>query len=648
MKNVKLIALELTNFKGIRKLVLAANGADLDIYGDNGTGKTTIADAFYWLLFGKDSLGRSDFEIKTLDESGQPINFLDHTVFAALNIDGEEITLEKTLREKWVKQRGSVDREFQGHETEYLINGIPKSKGEYTAFVKSIADEDIFKLLTNPMYFNNTLDKKKRREMLFSIFGDVSDTEVIAANSALLGDLAGLLGKHTIDELRTATGAQKRRINNDLQAIPNRIDEASRYINTEITGDVDILRGIVEKVDADIERKTEELRNLTADTEADAYRQKVEDEIRALTREKQIEIGENEYEYKQLCAEADRARETVSRLYRELSNCKGDALEKQAIEELNDRLSRLRAEWQTVFDTQYTGDEKCPTCGQDLPASQIEEARNRFNERKATTIKSIEAEAERIKAAIKRSEDSITANAAYAEKINAEYMEAHSVLHRAVDKTDAAKAKLDLLKKEAATAIQDKRNALAEWENSRKAGEIVNEGRKVLQEEIEALKAKKRAIEADIYTLKNNEVFKARVSELEADAKRLTAEYERLEREDFLIAEFTRIKASMLEEKINSKFKYAKFKLFDRQINGGIVETCEVTYNGVPYSVLNNAMRINIGLDIISAFSEYYGLSAVIFLDNAESVTNIFKTESQQVRLYVSAADKCLRIEQNN
>ena len=89
----------------------------------------------------------------------------------------------------------------------------------------------------------------------------------------------------------------------------------------------------------------------------------------------------------------------------------------------------------------------------------------------------------------------------------------------------------------------------------------------------------------------------------------------------------------------------ARFKLFENQVNGALAECCETTYNGVPYSNLNNGARLNIGLDIINTLAEHYGFSPPVWLDNAESVTDILPTKGQQIRLIVSGMDKKLRIE---
>jgi len=155
---------------------------------------------------------------------------------------------------------------------------------------------------------------------------------------------------------------------------------------------------------------------------------------------------------------------------------------------------------------------------------------------------------------------------------------------------------------------------------------------------IQALEQAKARFEARESGLK-------RIEELKAEERSLAAEYEELERQLYLTEEFIRTKVKLLEEKINSKFQMARFKLFETQVNGALSECCETTFNGVPYSNLNNGARLNIGLDIINTLSEHYGFAPPVWLDNAESVVNILPTKGQQIRLIVSAADKKLRIE---
>jgi hypothetical protein len=166
-----------------------------------------------------------------------------------------------------------------------------------------------------------------------------------------------------------------------------------------------------------------------------------------------------------------------------------------------------------------------------------------------------------------------------------------------------------------------------------------------IQKEIDTLTDAITALEQAAARLEARKNGEKRIEDLKAEERRLAAEFEELERQLYLTEEFIRAKVQMLEDKINSKFRMARFKLFDVQVNGALNETCETTFNGVPYSNLNNGARLNIGLDIINTLAEHYGFAPVVFIDNAESVVNILPTKGQQIRLIVSGTDKKLRVE---
>jgi hypothetical protein len=136
-----------------------------------------------------------------------------------------------------------------------------------------------------------------------------------------------------------------------------------------------------------------------------------------------------------------------------------------------------------------------------------------------------------------------------------------------------------------------------------------------------------------------------RIEELKIDEKKLSAEYEKLESELYLIEQFIKTKVSLLTDRINAKFEVVRFKLFNILINGGIEDCCEITVGGVPFnSGLNNGARINAGLEIVRVMQEHYKLKAPVFADNAEAVNNLVDVGCQMIRLYVSD-DKQLRIE---
>ena len=113
----------LQNFKGCKNATYTFDGKNVTVCGANGSGKTTIFDAFTWLLFGKDSLDNAKFEIRPLDKDGKQIDNVEICVSATLEIDGKEVELKKTNRQNWVKKRGTQNPVLQGNVNSFILRG---------------------------------------------------------------------------------------------------------------------------------------------------------------------------------------------------------------------------------------------------------------------------------------------------------------------------------------------------------------------------------------------------------------------------------------------------------------------------------------------------------------------------------------------
>lgn len=650
MKQIKLDQLVLRNFKGIRSFVLEANGANVNVYGDNATGKTTLFDAWNWLLFDKDSENKKEFEIKTLNADGSPIHNLDHEVEGTLVIDGNPVTLKKVYREKWTKKRGAVRAEFTGHTTEYFIDGVPVKKGEYEAAVSSIADEVQFRLLTDPRYFNESLRWQERRGILLAVSGDISDDEVIASKPEL-AELPGILNSRTIEQHRKVVMARRKEINDELERIPVRIDEAERSKpDTEgldeqaLMQEIDAIRARIEEKQAELaavqnggaiaeaERRVAEI-----ETELVRLKSELQDEWLAKIDEQRMALAKAESEHRAAEGEVISLKATIERLRRSADS------QRQEIEQ-------LRQEWHRVNSEQFVAPElpdTCAACGQPLPADQVESARQKaeedFNRLKADRLEQINQRGKSAKAEFMKLDSEIQHMEAEAQALNQKLEQLVAV------KAEEAR-KLAELQKRMEDATSDPRYA-AKQEELRQAKAEVLALRSQAATKLDDIRLEIAKLRNEQAILENRMAYfnvirqqDARIAELQEQEKVLAAEFERLERELFLLDEFTRAKVDLLESRINSRFRLARFKLFREQINGGLEETCEVMVEGVPYGSLNNAARLNVGLDIIATLSEYYGIAAPIFLDNAESVTHPLDTPGQQIRLVVSAADKQLRV----
>lgn len=647
---MKLLKLTLSNFKGIKSFTLDTQGGNSSVWGDNATGKTTLFDAFLWLLFDKDSSNRKDFDIKTLDENGQVKHGLEHTVEAILDLEPDRLVLRKVYSEVWTKKRGSIEPAFSGHQVDHFIDGVPVKKGEFTAKIAEIINEDVFKLLTSPLYFSTQMHWQDRRKVLLDICGDVSIKDVVAANSDLIG-LEEILGNRTLDAHRKVIAARRAEINRELEKIPVRIDEITHGLPSiegikpeSLTQDMAKLRG-------EIREKQQEVATIQSGgqvAEKTKALRMVESEILDLKNRYQAKLDEKvsvkRDELNQTRQEIGSRQVTVGSLTRKISDAQ------DRIEQHTARMNTLRQQWQQVNNQQFNFEQEdcCPTCGQLLPRAQIEAAREKaqlqFNGQKAERLEAINSEGRKLK----------EQNSALEAQV-AQWRDELEAVATEIKGLEANQKDLQ----EYIQAVQSGSQPFTEFEEyvqlTLRKSEIESEIRSLEAGSLEAVAAvhtvihdlqeSLRELERAEARLQQREQSMKRIEELSREQRKLSMEYEQLEKELFLTEEFIRTKVQLLEEKINSRFKMARFKLFDQQINGGLAECCEMQYQGVPFGSLNNAARINVGLDIINTLAEHYGVTAPIFVDNAEAVTEFIETRGQAIRLVVSEKDKKLRVE---
>ena len=636
--NIKIDKLILQNFKGIGNLEIYAGGKNLNIYGNNATGKTTIFDAFMWLLFNKDSLGRSDFGIKTQDSEGNTIHNLEHSVECVLTIDDAILTLKKVYAEKWTKKRGSAEAEFSGHETKYFINEVPSTKGEYTAKISSIIDEELFKTITNPLYFNEHLKWQDRRAILLSICGDMSDADIIASSSEFSSLLDELKGR-TIQEYKKIIQSKQAGINDELKTLPQRIAEARLAIPETEASYTEADKEVIENKIAELNDEIIAIRNGSGSAG-------IESDLRALRSDK-ARLENSKCDISTLNQELSDAQINLQNIKNRINLCREHiATYHQHIEYLSHQADALRKDWHKVNATQYTDSGMCPTCGQPLPAEQIESAKAKFNTARAEQLETITEKGKQVKAEIEERQKMLSDRVKNLEELEKSVADYTTKIENITATIETQKAEFNI-EIENAISVIDLR--IAELEKTAlNSSEAIKSKIDIIQDQITTEKAKLDEINTVLFNGAITERQLKRIADLEADEKRLAGAYAELEKTSFLIDNFLKFKIELLSNKINELFRFAKFKLFDVQINGGVAECCEVTYQGVPYSDLNNASKLNIGLDIINTLCKVHDKTAPIIVDNAESVVALADTDSQKICLYVNGQDKSLRIEKVN
>lgn len=649
MKQVTIRMLSLRNFKGIKSIDVTFNGKTR-IYGDNATGKTTLVDAFMWLLFGKDSTGRKEFSIKTYDSSNNVIHKLDHEVTGIFSVDGETIELKRIFREKWVTRRGSNEPELQGHETLFFWNDVPMKANEYQAKVDEIIAEETFKIISSPLYFNS-LKWQDRREILTAISGDVTD-ESIAETRLEFKALFSALGKKSLDEMKKEISAKKKRLKDELNLIPGRVDEVTRSIPE--AKDWKFIEDEIETLNKNLGIIDEQLQDTSkAHAQFNIKKQKAQQR----THELKTKISDIEFEarkkfnnqMKEKQEVIDNAKSEIDKINRKVQDDIAEIERLQAtIKGYEQKQSELRDKWIKTNAEEFPGygDQTqfvCPTCKQTLPAGDVEtkkaEIRQNWDRRKAENLQEISNEGKGYNPQIERAKKRI--------------------------------AELESLDYE--SQVKKHEQTLSEWENkhltsvqSILSGDKVYNDAKAELEQLESqpqetftteveetnLRLKKTSIQQSVDALKKDlglkeiiEKGEVRKNELLRQEKTYAKELAELEQTEFTIEELTRAKVDALESKINAMFDGVKFRMFDTQLNGGLIECCDTIIDGVPWTDANNAARINAGIAIINVLTKHYGQTAPIWIDNSESVTKIHSTDSQLVELYVSESHKQLEIE---
>ena len=634
---MKLTKLELLNFKGLKSFDIELNG-DVVIRGDNATGKTTVFDSVCWLLFGKDSLDRADFEIKTLD-GGEPIHKVNHEVTGTFTLDeGGTVELKRVYREKYSSPRGG-EVTLTGHTTDYFVDGVPKKEKEYKEMVSSLVDESIFKLITNPLYFNETYSWQNRRKLLLEMCGDIDDAAVINSREDLKR-LAELLDGRTVDDQRKVIASKKTAINKELDMIPVRIDEAVRN-KPEVMADKDKLISDIKTLSTgidDVEKQKAIIKNGFSATKKQS---KIRDINRQLDVRRSDILSDYHKRKQHLRSEYETALSKLKATEAERDRCmdRSNELNKE-IEREAKRIETLTSEFDT-FNSQQFSKESCPTCGQQLPADKQEKLEAEFNANKSKKLEEwkglIDSAAklkenyeEQQKTMISKADgliDDITLQSKERDIKHEEY-EACSEPNIEDDPTYTdLKAQLFLLE------IEEEPGADTE-ELSR------------LDNELSSLKFKKANLETELNKFKLIDDIENRVIELENQQQKLVAEKNELDEASYLMDEFVKAKVDMLEESINARFKLARFKMFNVMLNGNVEECCETTYKGVPYRSMNNAARINVGLDIINALTSYFKVNAPVFIDNAEAVTDFIPVNSQTIKLIVDESESQLVVKE--
>ena len=690
-KQVRIKSLTLINFKGLRNVTVTFGNDVTTISGRNGTGKTTIADGFYWLFFGKDSEGNTDskFGIKTNDANGNFIPDLEHEVAGVFDVidtetgEAETVELRRVFVEEWKTEKGKTERTLKGHHTDYFYNGVPlKTKTEYDAKVAAIIPEDLFKVITDPYYFL-TLHWKAQREYLLRMAGTISDAD-IAANRAEFNELLRRVTGKTMEEYRKEISARRGKVEAQLEKIPTRKDEVTR--NTPVAPDYSALETEKKQIQADL-ADIDAAASSAAEANRVAYEQaaKIQGDINAKkTEQNKIVFDAKEaarkaaYETNRVADDADRDLAQVQR--EETSEANYYAREKSVLtasiatakrrkEDAEKEVAALRVRWEAVNNEQFqektyqtAGPLLCPIFGHqcaDPGAVQRHQCdavaaaeafkknqdaeRTAFYENQTARLDRMDEEGAQLNKTIQEQDGEIARLTSEVAKLDTKHNEA--VAGFISRKANLEKVIADNPRVSTDPTINPQN--LPAWVG--------------LQKEIDQLEARRSAITAPAPGTTTDhaarkaqlnarlseidqklglrstiEASERRLAELDKEAATLAQEKASLQIEEDLIDDFVKDRMAEVERRVNGLFDGVEFRMYKTLVNGEKEPDCVAYIGGVRYQDKNHAGQINAGLAVINALCAFHGVNAPIFVDNAESVNEFPPVSSQLIRLVVS------------
>lgn len=660
MKQIKLLSMHIQNFKGCKDRAIEF-GQTTRITGDNGVGKSTVFDAYLWLLFDKNSKGVTNFAVRPLTESGETINNIEISVEATISVDNDEYKLCKTQKQKWVKKRGTDTREFQGNVNEFDINGYPKSQKEFKEFISGIVNEEVFPLISNPAAFTS-LPWKEQRDILMQFVGDVSDVGIAETfGEKYLKLIPELKIANTDDILKKYTKA-KNTLNKDMVEIPARIDEASKQL---VIADVGALE--VEKAAKEVALQKVEDELSGGNGKLEEINSKRQEIMNLKFRISEIQNEENRNLFNKSKALRDdlvTKEDTLRSIKREIADTNSEIHSVHSKYEWSVKeVKRLQEEWKAEKAKTFPemvpiepipdSASVCPTCGQNLPEDVIQKNIENYEKKKQAYedkyMNDFIQFKERKKNKISEIETAGTEAASDRDKYKSREEELRKSMVELDSKLVGAQKAYD--------SVQEELNRYPKTADISEKAEYLATVEKisVLEKEIESmssdtsgrteLEAKKAVLKDEITEIArkilaaDNTKTKKRIAELEAEQKEVGQKIAEQEQMIDLTEDFIRTKMNMISEKINGMFSIVSFKLFDNQINGGLKETCTCTVKGVGHSDVNDGHEIVAGLDIINTFSEKFGVRCPIFIDRAGELNEIYIPEMDNQLILLKRVD---------
>lgn len=577
----------------------------------NGIGKSTIATAYTWLMFGCDYQLKDNPAVRRV-VGGKSVDDMDVSVTAVLDIDGKEVTARKVQKRKYKK-----DGVGYSDDNTYFINEVPKTLKAFNEYFE--IDMNLLKMCSSPGAFLNqkTADM---RSYLFGLVENVNDLDVAKENSELSA-ITDLLEKYSADELTAMNKATKSKIEKDLPVIDGQIKEKQRDI--QLKSDVDV-------AELELLKNTlsEQLAcNVKKQTDAEALEKDIQKKADGILELKfQLsglqtqandanlnKIREMQHKINDANAFVDSIHEEIRKNGVAVDRIKSEISEKDSAREL------LAKKWVAVNNEKFDDNSTiCPTCHRDLPDEEIKRLVSEFAESKKKRLCEIEAKGTALREEIEKSKPVLAELESVAEenmkKLNSvlskldEYHKQLDAIPKLVDISDTdeyKKLSAEIDEKEAemqkSMKVDDMRGQLKLEENEIR--------RKLSECESQISKSDTSADEQRLEELRDRRID---MEQKKSDAEKIL----------YLLGELEKAKNQKLSAEINKHFETVQWQLFEVNKSGGYKSVCIPAIDGKSIiSTMSNKGNQIIGkVDICNSIQKINDLSVPVFLDDSESL----------------------------
>lgn len=581
------------------------------VSGRNGIGKSTIATAYTWLMFGCDYQLKDNPAVRRVVD-GKPVDDMDVSVTAVLDIDGKEVTARKVQKRKYKKDGISYS-----DDNTYYINEVPKTLKAFNEYFE--IDMNLLKMCSSPGVFLNqkTADM---RSYLFGLVDNVSDLDV-AKENAELSAITGLLEKYSADELTAMNKATKSKIDKELPIIDGQIKEKQRDI--QLKSDVDVAE--LELLKNTMSEQLEE--NIKKQTDAEALEKDIQKKSDGILELKfQLsglqtqandanlnKIREIQHKINDANAFVDSIHEEIRKNGVAVDRIKSEISEKDSAREL------LAKKWVDVNNEKFDDNSTiCPTCHRDLPDEEIKRIFSEFKESKQKRLCEIEAKGSALREEVEKSKPVLVELESVAEenmkKLNSvlskldEYHKQLDAIPKVVDISDTEEYKKLSAEIDAKEAEMQKSMKIDDMRGKLKLEE--NEIRRKLSEcESQISKSDTSADDQRLEELRDRRID---MEQKKADAEKIL----------YLLCELEKAKNQKLSAEINKHFGVIQWQLFEVNKSGGYKSVCIPTVDGKSIlSTMSNKGNQIIGkVDICNSIQKINDLSVPVFLDDSESL----------------------------